>query len=107
MERRPFEIFDSFAAGAVLSFGCQFGAAAFCYVLAKEIWPTAVWGIIGWGFLQWLIVLPLTYRLKRAGKSWALKGLVAGSLIGVLLSSACGAWTFMMIAALNKHTIPH
>ena len=106
MERRPFEIFDSFAGGVILSIACQIGVAAICFGLAR-IWAIAILAVPAWGLTQWLVVVPLAYRLKRVGKTWIVKGLLAGSFIGVLLSSACGAWAYMVISALRYHTIPH
>ena len=79
--------------GVAASFFCQLlvpvGLGLFGLLM-----PPLLGGILFWGLLQWILVVPLLIELKKEGKTQVIKGVSLMSAAGVLLNVVAGVFVF-------------
>jgi hypothetical protein len=84
---------DEVGSGVSIAISCQTalivaGVIAFFVTNSLE---SLIAGILfaGWGLVQWIILLPLYFMLRRKGRRLAAKGILIAGGIGFMLNAAC------------------
>lgn len=80
--RKLTTLFDGIAA----SFFCQL-LVPICVGLVGLLVPPILGGILFWGLLQWILVIPLIMALRKEGKTQVIKGVSIMSSAGVVLNA--------------------